>query len=173
MLNRVQIVTRSLAVLVGPVLICVLGCSDDGMGKRYPVSGKVTYKGQPVAKARISFFPKTANIQGAHGDVVNGSFSSLTTLENGDGALPGEYKVTVNATEIDEAKLKADSEKVVAAKSKGRADMKVMMPIPEVQAKIKKEAKSSIPTKYLNPDTSDLTAKVEEKSNTFEFDLKD
>ena len=31
--------------------------SDDGLGKRYPVSGTVTYKDQPVPKGSISFVP--------------------------------------------------------------------------------------------------------------------
>jgi hypothetical protein len=140
------------------------------MGKRYPASGTVTYQGKPVEKAQISFVPITAGVQGASGEVENGSFT-LTTLTPGDGALPGEYKVIVEARAIDEAKLKSDSEKLISKKNKG--DIKIMMPIPELQAKAVKEAKSSIPGKYQIADTSDLKAKVEEKSNTYTFELKD
>src|SRR5215469_13536013 len=102
MSTRTQVMHRSLALLVGPALLYVLGCSDDGMAKRYPVSGTVKYNGQPVAKARINFTPKGAGHQGASGMVENGSFT-LTTLSPGDGALPGEYVVTVDTREIDEA----------------------------------------------------------------------
>jgi hypothetical protein len=158
---------RSLALLVGPALLYVLGCSDDGMAKRYPVSGTVKYNGQPVAKARINFTPKGGGHQGASGMVENGSFS-LTTLSPGDGALPGEYVVTVDTREIDEAQVKAEAEKL--AKKHGMANLSQMPP--ELQAKALKQAKSSIPTKYQGSQ-SDLTAKVEEKSNDFTFELKD
>jgi len=170
MLNRKQILARSLAVLVGPALLLIVGCSDDGMAKRYAVSGTVKYKGELVAKARISFVPKASDGRGASGDVENGSFT-LSTLSPGDGALPGDYKVTVDAREIDEAALKADTAKLVGKKNKG--DMKIAMPIPELQAKALKNAKSSIPGKYQIVETSELSAKVEEKSNKFEFELKD
>ena len=95
MLNRTRIAHRCLALLLGPALLYVAGCSDDGVGKRYPVSGTVKYKGEPVAKARISLYPK-GDGRGASGDVVNGSFASLTTQQPGDGAMPGTYKVTVD-----------------------------------------------------------------------------
>jgi hypothetical protein len=170
MLYRARILKGSLALLVGPALICVLGCSDDGLGKRYPVSGTVTYQGKPVAKARINFVPKAAGGHGAAGDVENGSFS-LTTLSPGDGALPGEYKVSIDAREVDDQKLKAETDKVLAKKNKG--EMKVMMPIPELQAKAVKEAKSSIPTKYQSAEASKLDATVKEQSNSFEFKLTD
>jgi hypothetical protein len=170
MLNRKQVLFRSLAVLAGPALCWVLGCSDDGMSKRYAVSGTVKYKGAPVAKARISFVPKTSGIQGASGEVENGSFS-LTTLTPGDGALPGDYKVTVEARDVDKAAVDAETSKVVAAKNKG--NMKIMMPIPELQAKGVKTAKSSIPTKYESAGTSDLDATVKPESNKFTFELKD
>src|SRR5277367_4314566 len=78
MLNRTRIAHRCLALLLGPALLYVAGCSDDGVGKRYPVSGTVKYKGEPVAKARISLYPK-GDGRGASGDVTDGTFSSLTT----------------------------------------------------------------------------------------------
>jgi hypothetical protein len=172
MFNRIQVAQRSLALLVGPGLLCVvLGCSgDDGLGTRYSVSGTVTYKGEPVPKARISFIPasKDGAKQGASGEIDNGSYS-LSTLTPGDGALPGEYRVTVSAREVDEAKLKADSEKLFAKHGLAKSPM---MP-PELQAKANAEAKSSIPKKYEDPGTSGLTAKVEEKSNSFKFELTD
>jgi hypothetical protein len=161
---------RSLAVMIGPALFIVLGCSqDDGLGKRYGVSGTVTYNGQPVAKGRINFIPKDKGARGASGQIENGSFSSLTTLSTGDGALPGEYTVAIDTKEIDEAAAKAETEKL--AKKHGMSNL-AQMP-PELQAKMAKQAKSSIPKKYENPENSKLTAKVEEHSNSFEFKLTD
>ncbi len=170
MWNRTRVAHRCLALLIGPALLCVWGCSDDdGLGKRYPVSGTVKYNGAPVAKARVSFSPKAQGGHGAYGQVQDGSFSSVTTLNPGDGALPGEYEVSIDTREIDEEQLKAEGEKL--AKKHGLAVLS--QPIPELQAKSFAKAKGSIPAKYQSAATSGLTAKVEEKSNYFEFELKD
>ncbi len=169
MFNRRNIARYGLALLLGPALLVVIGCSDDGIGKRYPVSGTVKYKGQPVAKARINFISKGAGVQGAYGTVENGTFSSLTTRNDGDGALPGEYVVTVDTREIDEGKVKSQASDL-AAQHKME---KVSQIPPELQAKALSEAKSSIPGKYQLPETTDLKATVQEKTNKFDFELKD
>ena len=38
-------------------MVIIQGCSgdDSGLDRRYKVSGKVTYKGEPVAKGTIAF----------------------------------------------------------------------------------------------------------------------
>ena len=96
MLIRSRFASRALALLVGPALLFVLGCSgDDGLGKRYRVSGQVTYKGQPVEKGVVNFVPLTEGGHGATGQIENGSYS-LTTLNLNDGAMSGKYKVTID-----------------------------------------------------------------------------
>ena len=51
MLNRIRNATRYLGLFVTPILLHVLGCSpDDGLGKRYPASGTVKYKGRTGGK---------------------------------------------------------------------------------------------------------------------------
>jgi hypothetical protein len=168
MLNRTRVIHRCLALLVGPALLCVAGCSDDGVGKRYPVSGTVKYKGEPVAKARISLYPKGGG-RGAYGEVENGTFSSMTTQQTGDGAMPGVYKVTVDTRQIDDAKVKSDAAEV--AKKHG---MDGMGQVPqELSAKSLKNAKSTIPGKYQIPDTSDIEVTVKEQSNDLKIELKD
>jgi hypothetical protein len=171
MLNRICAAHRFLPLVAFPVLLCYAGCgADDGLGRRYAVTGKVTYKGAPVAKARISLVPigTDSTARGAHGEVDNGTFS-LTTMSPGDGALPGEYKVTVDAREVDEAKLREESEKAFQKHGMGKM---AMMP-PEFQAKFAKEAKSSIPAKYQSVEGSDLKVTVKEETNNFELELKD
>ena len=160
---------RALALLAGPALLIAIGCSDDGMGKRYAVSGTVSYKGQPVNKARISFVPSKGQNAGASGEVVDGKFSGLTTLTPGDGVLPGDYKITVDQREVNEEELKAASQKL--AKEHGM-DTIGQVP-PEVQAAALKKAKSTIPGKYQIAETSDLSAKVDAEHTTFTFELKD
>jgi hypothetical protein len=169
MLNRKQFARRVAALLVGPALLYTVGCSDDGIGKRYPVSGTVKYKGEPVAKARINFVPKAGGTHGAYGTVEGGNFSSVTTLADGDGALPGDYVVTVDTREIDTDKLKVDA--AAAAKKAGHPEATAIPQ--ELQAKAFSSAKGMIPGKYQLAPSSDLNAKVEEKSNKFDFELKD
>lgn len=170
MLNCRNVARRGLALLLGPALLVVVGCSDDGVGKRYPVSGTVKYKGQPVAKARINFVNKGAGAQGAYGTVENGVFSSLTTVQEGDGALPGEYVVTVDTREIDEAKVKAQADELA---TKNKMQGKLSQIPPELQARALKDAKAVIPGKYQLPETTDLKAVVKEDKNKFDFELKD
>jgi hypothetical protein len=161
---------RRFAALVVIGSCAVAGCADDGIGKRYPVSGTVTYKGEPVEKAKISFVPKDPNGRGATGTVENGSYT-LTTVDTNDGALAGEYRVTVDAREIDEAQAKSMTDERVRREG---GDPSTMTMVPQdIQAQLLSQSKSSIPGKYQIPDTSDWNAVVEEKSNTIDFDLTD
>jgi hypothetical protein len=143
--------------------VVILGCGDDsGLERRYKVSGKVTYKGQPVSKASIVFEPSNPPMpQGriANGFIENGSYT-LTTANSGDGALPGEYKVMILASDLDVTKL---------AKEQGG----LLHQGDAAHQKAAKAATSSIPAKYGKSDTSGLTAKVEATSNTKDFELTD
>jgi hypothetical protein len=156
-------VSRLSALFVG--LTLVAGCSDDGFGRqRYSVQGTVTYKGENLAKGQISFVPDAPGGQAASGQIENGYYS-LTTFTLGDGALPGKYKVTVVARDFDVEKAWS------AARAKG---MPPGAALPQdFSAKARKEAKSKIPTKYNLPTTTDLTAHVEARSNTKDFELRD
>jgi hypothetical protein len=82
--------------------VLVLGCSGDqsGLDTRYKVSGKVTYKGEPVPKGGVTFEPVTPAGRHASGTIENGYYT-LTTSTEGDGALPGDYRVIIVATTVD------------------------------------------------------------------------
>jgi len=153
----IKVLTSAVAALG---LVAVLGCRDDtGLARRYPVSGKVTYNGQPVEKGRIDFQPTEASGRAASGDLVDGNYS-LTTATSGDGALPGSYKVTVTSVEVDTTELKE-----IAKGGQFHHD--------KTFGKAVANAKKLVPSKYQLADTSGLTATVEAKSNKFNFDLKD
>ena len=114
--NSRRVLVRALGVFTSAAItIAIVGCSDDGLGKRYPVSGKVTYKGQPVAAASISFHPKAGGAnpeaRGASGFVKDGSYS-LSTIGNDDGAFPGEYDVAITARIADLTKAEENRQKV-------------------------------------------------------------
>ncbi len=91
---------RALGVLCAlAALGFVAGCGGPASSgaKLVPVSGKVTYKGKPLAKGRVSLMPlKPGNT--ASGDIVDGAFK-LSTYQRDDGAPPGQYKVSVTAWE--------------------------------------------------------------------------
>jgi hypothetical protein len=141
------------------LVVSAPGCGDDsGIGTRYPVSGTVTYKSQPVEKGRITFTPAKSEGRVAAGDIQDGSYS-LTTVANNDGALPGSYKVSFVSKDVDLSQ--------VTANQKGGS------PRPKDVIKANKTAKNLIPVKFGNAETSGKTAEVKEATNTINFDLTD
>jgi hypothetical protein len=170
-LNQVSVGTRrssrSLAVLAVPALLVLASCggTDDGLGKRYPVSGTVKYNGSPLEKGEISFVTEDMSKNfGATGTITNGSYT-LSMGGDGDGAQAGKYKVTISAKEDYSEKAQADFQKVT-----GGTSPKLL---PNFVAKAAAEAKSLIPIGYGDPRTTTLKAEVEAKSNTFDFELSD
>jgi len=152
--------SRVAAVITGASLVIVVGCGDSsGLSRRYPVYGTVNYKGAPVPHGRITFTPTKAEERRiATGDIENGAYS-LTTAIPDDGALPGSYKVSVEAVEVDTAPMKAIT--------KGQFHHDATF------GKAVKNAKQLVPAKYKLAETSGLTAEVKEQSNKYDFDLRD
>jgi len=118
-------------------LLAVVGCSSDdtGLGRRYAVSGTVKYKGEPVTKGSITFEPAGKDGRHATGTIENGSYTLSTSGTEGEGALPGDYKVIIISTTVDMTEL---------AKQTGGL---VHQGGPEFQ-KIVKNAKDLVPKKY-------------------------
>jgi hypothetical protein len=81
------------------IAIPMVGC---GRGVSYvPVTGTVKYSDGSVPKgdiATITFQPAAAGpeTKGASGTINKDGTYSIHTVTPGDGALPGEYKVTVH-----------------------------------------------------------------------------
>ena len=167
-MNRFQ---RSASKIWQPVAVAlgvsaamvVLGCGDDsGLGTRYKITGKVTYKGEPVPQGTVNFIPvKPPPPEGraATGEIKNGSYT-LSTAGGGDGALAGEYNVAIVAVDID----------MSSAVSKG--------PLPKIHEgdeayqKAVKAAKKLVPDKYGVSETSGLKATVD-GNKTIDFPLTD
>jgi len=159
---------RPLATLAAACLSVALGfgCGDDGLGKRYSVSGTVKYKGQPVPFGRINFVPDkpdAAATGGASGDIKDGTYT-LTTLTPNDGAFPGTYFVCV------EARDPVDGEKIREEVKKKGANTGILPP--EMVGKASKNSKNHVPDKYGVPTSSPLKAEVK-SSATLNFDLTD
>ncbi|MDX2038749.1 MAG: hypothetical protein SFX72_19035 [Isosphaeraceae bacterium] len=147
-----------------PMMTIFSGCGDDsGLAQRSPVSGKVSYKGQPLAKGLISFIPGAPDGRAATGQITDGKYQ-LTTQDENDGAFPGTYTVTIAARVVDMTQA------TEAAKKKGATSAALPQ---DFAAKANKDAKNEIPEKYSLPTTSGLKAEVKAGSNTFDFDLVD
>jgi hypothetical protein len=164
--NRVN--RRRYAILALPVLLFMASCgTDDGLGKRYPVSGTVTYNGQPLEKGEISFVSEDMkNNIGASGKITNGSYT-LSTGGNNDGAQVGKYKVTITAKEDYLEKARADFQK----ESKKQSESTYIPP--QYIAKAEAAAKSLVPAGYGDPRTTTLKAEVKAESNKLDFKLSD
>jgi hypothetical protein len=169
MMNRTRFAHCCRALMIGLPLLWAAGCSDDGLATRYPVSGKITYKGQPVAKGRITLTPTAASGHGAVGEIENGTFASVTTLNPGDGALPGDYKVSIDTREVDDAAVREEAKKLAA-----KHGMTNISQIPqELMGQARKNAKSSVPAKYETAETTTLKTTVKSEKNYVELDLTD
>lgn len=133
-------------------LVVVVGCGSD----RLPlgdVSGTVTYDGQPLEKGSITF--EVTGVRSATGKIVNGEIVEVTTFEAGDGAPVGKARVAISSVEEGPPAEEEVPDSPDAPGSTGG------MPV----------YKSLIPTKYANPETSGLTAVVEDGDNALTFEL--
>lgn len=93
-------VTRVLGLTLGSILGCGGGGSDKWVAARetvYPVSGIVTYKGEPVDGANVLFHSATKNLT-AHAITDADGEYQMTTYEDDDGAVLGEHAVSVRKT---------------------------------------------------------------------------
>jgi hypothetical protein len=155
------------ATLVALGLLSAWGCGDDDLPPRYTVSGTVTYRGKPVESGSITFTPNDMQTgRSAGGTITDGKYS-LTTLTPDDGALPGQYKVSIYARR---ESLEGAGPKTKAMYEKARASPGVPIPI-EARKQLRQE--DLVPKKYFAAETSQLTADVGERTNEIHFDLKD
>ncbi len=84
-------------VLVALGSLTLSACGKSRL-KTYPVRGKLISNNLPVAGAKVQFYPQSGPaVRKAWPEAIteqDGSFV-VTTYKTGDGAPPGEYKVTV------------------------------------------------------------------------------
>jgi hypothetical protein len=153
---RSPITTSSCFLRLGLLALCAAvtcGCGGhlDDRPETFLVSGNVTYEGEPCADATISFHPQGEQ-RSAYGRTDSSGNYLLTTVREHDGAMAGEYRVSVSKVINENAEVASTD---IAAPQKPP------------------QYKSLLPEKYGNPETSDLTASVEEGKNQFDFTLSD
>jgi len=144
----------SLMVLMAGLLI---GCGGSDHEETAPVTGKITFQGASVTKGRIAFYPPKG--RPAMGSIQGDGTYSLTTFDQGDGALLGNHRVTITANEAvggPPPPASFEDEIKQAGKTSSQALAKIVWLVPQ---------------EYSNRKTSKLEAEVVSGNNTHDFNL--
>jgi hypothetical protein len=109
-------------VLLGPSI----GCGANGAGTMpnlVPVTGKVTFKGQPLTTGTVRFEPDDFG-RPATGKLQSDGTFVLTTLTDGDGVVAGHHRVSIFGTDS-KAKPAVPKKYADGQSSKFEADVSV------------------------------------------------
>lgn len=87
-----------------------LGCGGTEEFSTYPVSGTVEYNGKPMAGGGSIAFMPVANQKGkmAGGMIAEDGTFTMSTYGDGDGSIPGEFRVVINQTTVREPDFAGD-----------------------------------------------------------------
>lgn len=144
----------SFAPLVWIVLFAV-GCGSHEI-PLYPVEGRVTFKGAPVADATVALHGDASTRLPTGRTDADGKFR-ISTLKEGDGAPVGKYVVTVSKFSVDVP----DSPQPTSMDQAAKAPPKTV------------NAKSELPRPYGDPAQSRLECEVSAKPvNELSLDLR-
>ena len=124
--------------------LCGLGCGGDPNAQQ-PVSGTVTFQGQPLDQGHILFVPATTGPSEAGAVIENGNYD----IPQAHGLVPGQYKVRIFS--YDQTGPKVDVNAIPGEP-------------PNMQAR------ERIPLEY-NAETK-LTAEIKAGRNRFEFKVE-
>lgn len=122
------------------VVVLLAGCSGSDRPPLAKVSGVVTLDKAPVEGAAVMFMPVAGGRPAQGLTDAQGKFT-LTTFDEGDGAIIGEHKVTVTKVQITGAKATADG---LSGTTEAGAVKETWL----------------VPQRYSVPETSKLTATV-------------
>lgn len=146
------------------LLVCcsaVIGCQDTG-SNQIPVSGKITVGGEPLKLGVITFNPKDSGRSGFGKINPDGTYQISSTGTN-DGLAPGEYVVTIDASET----KAADEVEVPKTLEEEMAGVGAV-----VAGNQRVQVRHHAPPKYASKEQSPLKAVVNSESKTFNFELE-
>ena len=95
------------ALAISLTLLTLTGCPASNELGTVPVAGKVTYKGEPVEGATVSFLGERDERPATAVSGVGGEYKLMTLTY--DGAMPGKYSVLVEKVETSPEAAKVES----------------------------------------------------------------
>lgn len=141
------------------LLVLFAGCSGESFPETHAVTGMVTYQGRPVEGAAVILVPGDPKGRSAGGVTdAEGNFTVTTYFtpeHRPEGALPGDYVITVSKMEAQELP-------------------EGLSPLEEQQAFAKLgPPKSLLPQVYQDPKTSSFSVTIDDGSpEPLQLDLK-
>lgn len=124
--------------------IILVGCKPSGP-KQWPISGRVTFQGQPVAQGCVRFSNPQLGSDFTTFLKSDGTYTLVTS--KGPGLREGEYAVAIMPPPAD-------------------------MPFDPTQQPPKPQSYPSIPQKYRDPTTSGLTTTIKAEANHYNIDMQ-
>jgi len=97
-MNRKRVERWRVGCVLVVVMLSQMGCGgSSGRIPTSPVSGTVSVGDKPIAGADVTFHPADNEKQGrpAFGKTNDAGEFTLSTYDDGDGAVPGEYKISI------------------------------------------------------------------------------
>jgi hypothetical protein len=140
---------KNITIFLTTVLLFAFGCgkNNSSLSGLVPASGELRFNNKPVAGAAIYFNP-VGQSKSASAITDSGGNFAVMTLNPRDGIYPGEYVITV--TKIEHRGEMREEEKAGSR---------------ELIIHDSREIIEHLPTKYAEPDTSDLKITIPEKGN--------
>jgi hypothetical protein len=132
------------ATLAVPMFFLLGGCGPSG-SKHWPVTGKVTFQGHPVAVGVIRFSNPQRGIDITAALKPDGAYCVVAA--KGKGLPEGTYQVAISPPPAN-------------------------APFGPMKPAAKSQAWPSVPEKYSNPTTSGLTLVVKSNDNRFDVDMR-
>jgi hypothetical protein len=173
--------------LVAVLLVGAAGCGSDNGLDLARVSGKVTYKGEPIKNGTIIFQPDES--KGTTGPQAIGTITSdgsyiLSSETAGDGAVVGHHKIGILGLEDKPAEGAAampnpeeDPLKFMAAKAQAGIDAAKNARKSGQERVVSgldgKPFRIIVPEKVTSSATSGIIAKVEPGSNVMNIDISE
>lgn len=172
----------SAAILLTGVVTAMSGCGADNGLNLARVSGKVTYKGEPVKNGTVFFMPDET--KGTVGPPGLGSITSdgsyiLSTESAGDGVIVGHHKVGITGVEpvsiSNEPAPDPASDPAGFMKAKAQAAKQASRSHPKEDEDLftdkgGKKFRFVVPKKFSNPDESGIIVKVDGR-RTIDFNI--
>jgi hypothetical protein len=165
-----QVSTRAVVgcVLLSAVVV-LAGCGESvDHPPVYPASGTVTYNGEPVVGAKVSFMGENASKEASGITGLKGEFRLRTYVFN-DGAVAGVHKVMVSKSDPSLAATSASMDQMMNDPAAMAAQSEAVVAKAEAG-----DAKPLIPLKYASPESTPLSETVSDsKENVFDIKLTD